>query len=897
MTSSTQTLCLVDGSGYLFRAYHAIPNLSTSNGQPTGAVYGVGAMLRQLLAHYPDTYLAVIFDAKGENFRHQLYPVYKANRPAPPEALIAQITLVHELVRALGLPLLCEPGVEADDVIATLTRQACAVGMEVLIFSSDKDLAQLVGDKVWLVDPKNQQRLDAAGICQKYGIPPARMGDYLALMGDKVDNVPGVPNVGPKTAIKWLQEYGDLDNIIANAPRINGKVGENLRAALPELALSRQLVRLRSDVKLAVSPSMLRRAAVDVAALRGLYQRLEFRHWLAELEDVPPAAPVAHYQTIVTLSELQAWIEKLSAAPAFAFDTETTSLNYLDGQIVGVSFATTSGEAAYVPLAHDYPGAPEQLNRVEVLAMLRPLLEDANRAKIGQHWKYDCHILANHGIHPQGPVFDSMLESYVLDAASAENGSGHSMDVLAQRYLHYTPIAFESIAGKGGKQLTFNQVGIEQAAPYAAEDADITLRLHQHLWPKLQATGRLAQVYEQIEQPLIGVLFRMERNGVLIDPHLLRVHSQELAVELQQLEQQAYSEAGQTFNLHSTKQLREILFEQQKLPVLGKTAKGEPSTAESVLRELAEYPLPNLILRHRSLSKLRSTYTERLPSQIHPRTGRVHTSYHQAIAQTGRLSSSDPNLQNIPIRTPQGRRIRQAFIAPPGYVLLAADYSQIELRIMAHLSGDAGLVSAFAAGVDVHRATAAEVFGIVPQQVDAAQRRAAKAINFGLIYGMSAFGLAKQLGISRSVAQAYIDQYFTRYPGVKAYMEQTRAQAADQGYVETVFGRRLFLPEIRSRNAQRRQYAERTAINAPMQGTAADIIKKAMLRLDDWLCSSARPDARMIMQVHDELVFEVAQDQVETVSAHIRNRMIQAADLSVALEVEVGMGNNWEAAH
>lgn len=897
--STSSLLCLIDGSGYLFRAYHGMQKLSSRQGEPTGAVYGVATMLRQVMKTHPDAAIAVIFDAKGPTFRHELYPAYKANRPPVPEDLIAQIPVVHELTRAMGLPVLCESGVEADDVIGTLAIQGRDAGMEVLIYSSDKDLAQLVGENIRQVDPKSGKSLDAEGIREKHGVPPELIIDYLALMGDSADNVPGVPKVGPKTAVKWLQEYGSLDAVIAHADQIKGKVGENLRAALGELPLSKQLVTLRLDVSLPLGLADLRLRTPEVETLRALYQRLEFRQLLASLEaapvaeTAPPPAPKAEYQTIFRENELQTWVEKLRQADAFAFDTETTSLSYLDAQIVGVSFAVEPGQAAYVPLAHDYPGAPDQLNREHVLETLRPLLEDPTQTKIGQHWKYDRHILANHGIHAQGPILDSMLESYVLDAAAG----GHDMDSLAQRYLNHQTIPFTDIAGKGAKQITFNQIGIEQAAPYAAEDADITLRLHQHLSAKLEATGPLARVYAEIEQPLIGVLYRMERNGVLIDDHLLRIHSQELAVELEQIERDAHEEAGEVFNLGSTKQLQAILFDKQGLPVLGKTPKGQPSTAESVLQELAEdYPLPRLIMRHRTLSKLRSTYTERLPQQIHPRTGRVHTSYHQAVAQTGRLSSSDPNLQNIPIRTAEGRRIRQAFIAPPEHVILAADYSQIELRIMAHLSADSGLLSAFEQGIDVHRATAAEVFGLAPEAVDKDQRRAAKAINFGLIYGMSAFGLAKQLGIPRTTAKEYIEVYFTRYPGVKTYMEQTRAQAADQGYVETVFGRRLYLPDIKSRNAQRRQYAERTAINAPMQGTAADIIKKAMIAVDEWLVAEA-PDIRMIMQVHDELVFEIPETQVATARPEILRRMTEAAMLKVPLEVEAETGANWEAAH
>ncbi len=931
MTQPATPLCLVDGSGYLFRAYHAMQKLATRSGEPTGAVLGVANMLNLLLKNFQPQDIVVVFDAKGKNFRHALFPAYKATRPPLPPDLAVQIPLVHDLVRAMGLPLMMVAGVEADDVIATLARQASG---PVLIFSSDKDLAQLVDDRVALVDPKTGSRLGAAEVQEKYGVPPERIIDYLALMGDASDNVPGVAKVGPKTAAKWLAEYGSLDHLLACAGEIPGKAGENLRAAAPSLPLSRQLVTLRADVEL--PPMTLRLGAPDVAALRALYQRLEFRTLLAGLalatpegQDMAPvdaptpaddetilhptpeegqgtaqagALPPA-YETVLTQARLDAWLARLEQAEVFAFDTETTSLDYLDARVVGVSFAVQAGEAAYVPLAHDYPGAPAQLQCEAVLAALRPLLENPACAKIGQHIKYDMHVLANHGIALRGGAFDSMLQSYLVDAAAT---GGHGLDALAQRYLNLRTIHYEDIAGKGVKQLPFSQIGIDQAGPYAAEDADVALRLHQTLWPKLHNTGRLAQVYKELEQPLIAVLYRMERTGVLIDAPRLREHSQVLAVRLAELEREAHECAGEEFNLGSPAQLQRILYEKQGLPITSRTPKGQPSTAEEVLQELAEdYPLPRIIMRHRSLSKLRSTYTERLPRQIHPRTGRVHTSYHQAVAQTGRLSSSDPNLQNIPIRTEEGRRIRQAFIAPPGHVLIAADYSQIELRIMAHLSSDPGLLAAFAQGADVHRATAAEVFGLAPETVSKDQRRAAKAINFGLIYGMSAFGLAKQLGITRATAQAYITTYFTRYPGVKAYMDSTRAQAAHQGYVETVFGRRLYLPDIAARNAQRRQYAERTAINAPMQGSAADIIKKAMIAIDRWLQTEypaifpqAQGAARMIMQVHDELVFEVPEDDAERLRDELRQRMTEEIfPLRVPLEVEVGIGRNWDEAH
>ena len=904
---------LVDGSSWLHRAFNALPALSTKAGEPTGALYGVLNMLRRLLADYRPDYLAVVFDAPGKTFRHELFADYKAHRPPLDPQLVQQIEPLHACVRALGLPLLQVAGVEADDVIGTLTRQATALGLPVLIVSGDKDLAQLVGEQVRMLDTMKNVVTDVAGVEQKFGVPPARIVDWLALVGDSSDNIPGVPGVGAVTAAKWLHEYGSLDALIANAAAISGKIGDKLRAGLEQLPLSRQLATLDCNVPLPIAFEGLRPAPPDAIALRALYERYEFRSWLRDLPadgqeppaPTPPTAPTqsaldlaepsndpTNYQLVLEQAAFGAWLERLRTAELFAFDTETTSLNYLDARIVGVSFAVNPREAAYVPLGHDYPGAPDQLNRKQVLEQLRPLLEDPARPKLGQHLKYDLHVLANHGVALRGIRHDTLLESYVLDSTAR-----HDMDSLAERHLKLRTIHYEDVAGKGAKQLTFNQVALEQAGPYAAEDADVTLRLHRCLWPRLEREPGLRRLYEELEIPLIPVLARMERTGVRVDAAALRQHSGELAKRLWELEQQAYELAGERFNLGSPKQLQAILFERLGLPAGKKTATGQASTAEDVLQELAlTYPLPRVILEHRTLSKLKSTYTDRLPEQMHRRTGRVHTSYHQAVASTGRLSSSDPNLQNIPIRTPEGRRIRQAFVPEPGWVMLAADYSQIELRIMAHLSGDEGLLRAFATGADVHRATAAEVFGVALEEVSAEQRRSAKAINFGLIYGMSAFGLAQQLGIERGAAKDYVDRYFARYPGVKAYMEDTRRQAAERGYVETVFGRRLYLPDIRARNAQLRQAAERAAINAPMQGTAADIIKRAMLAVDCWLRESGI-SARMLMQVHDELVFEVAQDAVAEAGERIRAAMVAAAELRVPLEVDVGVGANWDEAH
>ncbi|HHW77470.1 MAG TPA: DNA polymerase I [Xanthomonadaceae bacterium] len=909
--ATPKPLLLVDGSSWLHRAFNALPALSTKAGEPTGALYGVLNMLRKLLADYRPDYLAVVFDAPGKTFRHAMFSDYKAHRPPLDPQLVRQIEPLHACVRALGLPLLQVAGVEADDVIGTLTRQATARGLPVLIVSGDKDLAQLVDERVRMLDTMKNVVTDIAGVEQKFGVPPALIVDWLALVGDSSDNIPGVPGVGPMTAAKWLREYGSLDALIADSAAISGKIGDRLRAGLAQLPLSRQLATLDCNVSLPVAFEDLRPAPPDKAALRALYERYEFRSWLRELvSPLPPAgagpgvraasseaAPVENtdpptYELILDQAALDGWLERLRTADLFAFDTETTSLNYLNARIVGVSFAVNPREAAYVPLAHDYPGAPEQLDREHVLDRLRPLLEAADRPKVGQHLKYDLHVLANHGIALRGIRHDTLLESYVLDSTAR-----HDLDSLAERHLKLRTIHYEDVAGKGAKQLTFNQVALEQAGPYAAEDADVALRLHRCLWPQLEREPALRRLYEDLEIPLIDVLARMERIGVRVDAAALRRQSDELARRLWELEQQAHDLAGEKFNLGSPKQLQVILFERLGLPAGKKTATGQASTAEDVLQELAlDYPLPRVILEHRALSKLKSTYTDRLPEQIHPCTGRVHTSYHQAVASTGRLSSSDPNLQNIPIRTPEGRRIRQAFVPEPGWVMLAADYSQIELRIMAHLSGDEGLLRAFAVGADVHRATAAEVFGVALEEVTAEQRRSAKAINFGLIYGMSAFGLAQQLGIERGAAKDYVDRYFARYPGVKAYMDDTRRRAAERGYVETVFGRRLYLPDIRARNPQLRQAAERAAINAPMQGTAADIIKRAMLAVDRWLQESSFP-ARMLMQVHDELVFEVAEDAVTEAGERIRAAMVAAAELRVPLEVEIGVGANWDEAH
>ncbi|MDX2458204.1 MAG: DNA polymerase I [Gammaproteobacteria bacterium] len=894
---------LVDGSSYLYRAFH-VPNLqqlTNSKGEPTGAVLGVVNMLRSLLADYDPECMAVVFDARGKTFRHELYAEYKANRPSMPDELAAQVEPLHAVVRAMGLPLLQVCGVEADDVIGTLATQASVKGMDTVISTGDKDMAQLVDAHTTLVNTMSRTTLDTDGVAEKFGVQPAQIVDYLALIGDSSDNIPGVPKVGPKTAAKWLANYGSLDAIMAHADEVKGKVGESLREHLDMLPLSRELATIRCDVALDGGPDDLRVQAPDSARLRELYTGLGFNRLLEEIGHGDDATAGAHraevdadFETVLTQTQLDDWLQRLQQVGQFAFDTETTSLNYMAARVVGVSFALEAGKAAYVPLAHDYPGAPEQLNREEVLEQLRPMLENDAIYKIGHNIKYDRNILNNHGIKLNGIRYDTMLESYVL----ASTANRHNMDAVALKYLNHTTIKYEDVAGKGAKQLAFNEVPVEVAAPYAAEDAEVTLRLHGAMWPKLHTEAALEKVYTGIEIPLLTVLSDMEQTGVAIDTAMLAQQSGELARRISELEQEAHREAGQPFNLGSPKQIQQLLFDKLQLPVLSKTPKGAPSTAESVLQELAlDYPLPRLILEHRSLSKLKSTYTDKLPQQVCPETGRVHTSYHQAVAATGRLSSSDPNLQNIPVRTEEGRRIRQAFVAGPGRVLLAADYSQIELRIMAHLSSDNGLLKAFSAGEDVHRATAAEVFGVQPEAVSNDQRRSAKAINFGLIYGMSAFGLAKQLGINRGAAQEYIDLYFARYPGVHDYMEATRERAREQGYVETVFGRRLYLPDINARNGQVRAGAERTAINAPMQGTAADIIKRAMIAMHDWLHTETDLDIAMIMQVHDELVFEIAGQDVDAAKPQISAIMRAAATLKVPLLVDIGTGANWDEAH
>ena len=903
--TQTAPLILVDGSSYLYRAYHAMPPLTNSDGESTGTIYGVINMLRKLIRDYQPEHMAVVFDAKGKTFRNDLYAEYKATRPPMPDDLREQIAPIHEIVKAMGLPLLCIDNVEADDVIGTLAKQATAAGIETVISTGDKDMAQLVSEHVTLVNTMNNSKTDIAAVQEKFGLTPQQIVDYLALMGDKVDNIPGVESVGPKTATKLLQQYGSLQGVINHADEVKGKLGEKLRAAVDDLPLSYQLATIKMDVELDFTPQTLHMQPADNQKLTELYRRYEFKSWLQELDaapevksasqtEAPATTSETHYETILTQQQLDTWLEKLKKAELFAFDTETTSLNYLQARIVGVSFAVKAGEAAYLPLAHDYPGAPEQLDFDATLALMKPLLEDPKAFKVGQNLKYDRHILLNHGIDLQGIAHDTMLQSYVLDSTATR----HDMDSLAEKYLSRSTIHFEDIAGKGKKQLTFNEIGLEEAAPYACEDADITLQLHHILWPQIQAIPSLEKVYRELEMPLLPVLNTLERNGVHIDIFMLQQQSDALAHDIDRLEKQAHESAGSKFNLGSTKQLQEILYDQQQLPVRKKTPKGQPSTAENVLQELADdgYELPQIIMQYRSLSKLKSTYTDKLPQQVNQQTGRVHTSYHQAVTATGRLSSSDPNLQNIPIRTETGRKIREAFVAGKGAKILAADYSQIELRIMAHLSGDKSLLTAFAEGEDIHRHTASEIFGVEPDKVTSDQRRSAKAINFGLIYGMSAHGLSKQLGIERHQAAKYMDTYFERYPGVRNYMDNTREQAKKDGYVETIFGRRLYLPEINSSNGLRRQYAERTAINAPMQGSAADIIKRAMIAIHDWLLQ-ADTGIRMIMQVHDELVFEVPDDQLDLAKSEIEQFMIQAAELAVPLEVGIGVGENWEQAH
>ncbi|EIL96577.1 DNA polymerase I [Rhodanobacter thiooxydans] len=912
-------LILIDGSSYLYRAFHALPPLSNARGEPTGALFGVVNMLRATLKANPD-YLAFVSDAPGPTFRDALYDRYKANRPPMPEELRSQVEPMLATVGALGFPILRVGGVEGDDVIGTLALQAQALGIEVEVSTSDKDMAQLVGPHVTLVNTMTGTTTDRAGVLAKFGVQPEQIIDFLALTGDAIDNIPGVPKCGPKTAAKWLAEYATLDGVIANADKIGGKIGESLRATLPQLPLSRQLATIKTDVALEFGPTDLTRREADTTLLRELYTRYEFKAALKELDnaaptseggddtsaatttkgiatDVAPAGAAdlsfaGDYELVTTPAQLDAWIEKLRDAPLIAFDTETTSLDAMRADIVGLSLAVEPGKACYIPLDHDYPGAPPQLDRDTVLAALKLVFEDATRPKLGQHAKYDINILSHYGIAVQGLRHDSMLESYVWNTTATR----HDMDSLAKKYLGYDTVKYEEVAGKGAKQISFSQVDLDTACRYAAEDADVTLRLHHALWPKLESVPSLRRVYEEIEIPLVPVLAEMERRGVLIDGDELRRQSQQLGKRMLELQQQSYALAGREFNLDSPKQLQAVLFDELGLEARLKTPTGQPSTNEEALEAIADtHELPRLILDYRGLAKLRSTYTDKLSSIVNPRTGRVHTSYHQGSVATGRISSSDPNLQNIPVRTEEGRRIRQAFIAPPGWRVLAADYSQIELRIMAHLSGDEGLLKAFREGGDVHRATAAEVFGLKPEEVSANQRRAAKAINFGLMYGMSAFGLARQLGVDRAEAGDYMGRYFSRYPGVRAFMDATREQAHRDGYVETIFGRRLYLENLTSRNAGLRQGAERAAVNAPMQGSAADIIKRAMIAVAAWL--QGRDDAHMLMQVHDELVFEVRADAIDAVRAAVSERMSGAAQLAVPLLVDVGVGANWDEAH
>ncbi|MBK5930761.1 DNA polymerase I [Halochromatium salexigens] len=960
--NSPYAVVLIDASGYLFRAYHALPKLTNSQGEATGALIGVLNMLRKLIDETAPEYIGVVFDAPGPTFRDALYPDYKAQRPPMPDELREQLEPLKAIIRAMGLPLLEIPEVEADDVIGTLATRAADQGLSTLISTGDKDMAQLVDARITLINTMSGTVLDPEGVKAKFGVPPARIIDYLSLMGDSSDNIPGVPKCGPKTAVKWIEQYGDLDGVISHAEAIKGKVGEHLRAALDQLPLARQLTTIKRDVELELAPTDLRPSEPDRETLRSWYERIESKRLLATLNGdagtrtggaagtehagaagsaagglegglfgdlavggplgsagaadengggssttgehglgqpqwptaAAPQQPEADYQTILAQAEFDDWLELLRQAELIAFDTETNALDYMRAEIVGVSVAVSAHQAAYIPLAHDYPGAPDQLDREQVLSALKPLLEDAERPKLGQNLKFDMSVCARAGIELRGLAHDSMLQSYVLDSTATR----HDMDSLAKKYLDEETITFETIAGKGAKQLTFDQIPLETAAPYAAEDADITLRLHRTLWPRIEALPGLTRVYREIEMPLVPVLSRIERTGVRVDVDELKAQSRDLAERAAELEERAYAEAGSRFNMGSPKQIGAIFFEQLKLPVVAKTPKGAPSTSEAVLEKLAEdgYELPRLILEHRGVTKLRSTYTDKLPLMVHPETGRVHTSYHQAVAATGRLSSSDPNLQNIPIRSEAGRRIRRAFVPEPGFRMLAADYSQIELRIMAHLSGDERLLAAFAAGQDIHRATAAEILSLQPEEVTGEQRRSAKAINFGLIYGMSAFGLARQLGIERQEAQDYVDAYFARYPGVRAFMDKTREQARQDRYVETLFGRRLYLTNIGHSNHQLRSAAERTAINAPMQGTAADIIKRAMIQVDAWI-RREQPPVRMIMQVHDELVFEVAEGATQASSEQICALMQDAAELAVPLLVEAGVGDNWEEAH
>ena len=906
----TTPLILVDGSSFLYRAYHAVPPLTNAKGEPTNAILGVSNMLRKLLNEYNPQFMAVVFDSASKTFRHELSADYKTNRTSMPDDLKSQVKPLHALIRAMGIPLITATAVEADDVLGVLACYAEREGHDVIIATGDKDMAQLVNEKITLEDTMSKTKLNPDGVFEKFGVHPNQIADYLALVGDSSDNIAGVPKVGTKTAAKWLGEYQTLDNLVAHADEITGKVGENLRENLAQLALAKQLTVIRCDLELPYNMADLTRRPIHDEQLKTQLTELEFFSWLNALNknstetkpffkkaDVVLNEPTettatAHYDVITTMPQLDAWISRLEKSALIAFDTETTSLDYMKAEIVGLSFAVQTGEAAYLPLTHNYPNAPTQLNREQALEKLRPLLENPTHLKVGQNLKYDYHVLANHGVTLRGIAHDTMLASYVLDSTGK-----HNLDFLAQKHLNLKTIRYEEVAGKGAKKLNFSEVEIEVAARYVAEDADVCVRLHHALQAKLQAQPNLLTLYNELEMPLSSVLARLERNGVLIDDDLLAHQSLELAQQMMSLEQKAHDLAGHSFNLSSPKQIQTILYEQLNLPVLKRTPKGQPSTDESVLQELAEdYELPKLLMEHRSLSNLKSTYIDKLPLQINVKTGRVHTSYNQVVTVTGRLSSSDPNLQNIPIRSAEGRKIRQAFIAPDGYKIVAADYSQIELRIMAHLANDEGLITAFQNDQDIHRATASEVFNVPLENVSNELRRSAKAINFGLIYGMSAFGLAKQLDISRSDAKNYIDAYFARYPDVKNYMNETKILAKAQGFVETLFGRRLYLPEINSKNAILRQYAERTAINAPMQGTAADIIKRAMLKVDTWLATE-NVDVKMIMQVHDELVFEVKIEQLDSAIEMIKTLMSGAAELTVPLIVDVGVGNNWDEAH
>ena len=900
--SKQPTYVLVDGSSYLFRAYYALPDLRNSKGEATGAIRGVISMIKKLEKDFPESLVVVVFDAPGRTFRDDLYEDYKANRSSTPDDLKEQIQPIKDLVVAMGFPLICMEGVEADDVIGTYALLASKAGQTVIISTGDKDMAQLVNQSVTLVNTMTETMMDRDGVIEKFAVPPELIIDYLALMGDTVDNIPGVPKVGPKTAAKWLNEFGSLESLIDRATEIKGKVGENLRNSLEQLPLSKALTTIKTDVEVPISLKDLKRDPADRDLLLKEFGRLEFKGWLAELEgdqiegenaQPPQAIDEKSYELITSIERLEEWVNRLSSVTFFAIDTETTSIDYMSAKLVGVSFAVGVGDAAYLPLAHDYVGVPAQVDFDKAIKALKPVLENESIAKVGQNLKYDLSILASYGLTLKGELYDTMMESYVLNSVATR----HNMDALASHYLDIATTSFEDVAGKGASQLTFNQVPLDVARDYAAEDADVTYRLHQALWPLIEREPKLLHIFRDVEMPLVRVLSKIERQGALLDPGLLNKQSSELGRRIEELKDAAWSSAQEEFNLDSPKQLQEIFFEKQGLPVLKKTPGGKPSTAEPVLVDLArDYELPALILEYRGLAKLKSTYTDKLPKDINTDSGRVHTSYHQAVTATGRLSSSDPNLQNIPIKTAQGRKVRAAFVAPEGKKILAADYSQIELRIMGHLSGDEGLLQAFSEGLDVHSFTASEVFNVEIQSVTEDQRRSAKAINFGLIYGMSAFGLAKQLDISRALAQDYIDSYFSRYPKVLDYMEQTKEQASKLGYVETVFGRRLYLPEINAKQVMRRQAAERTAINAPMQGTAADIIKKAMLEVDGWL-GRTNVDCRMIMQVHDELVFEVAESDIDEVESEVENLMSQSASLDVPLTVSVGRGDNWEEAH